>query len=286
MIEVIKSGELILEEHGYLVYNFIFDNNEYIGYIRQWTELKKVHIGSQRYVDVFMPKSDYACILRKNAKEGISYHPLAYTDNREYIETFTLPTTNISFSKINVELGRGSSNRITLNDSQVRQLGGKPSGKIAFSDLAGKSWEVTIIDAISFSNGDDSYNKDITGTTKSYLNARKIEITSGSSYTRSFDSGGCDRRNTVYSVWVRENGGSYVKAWEHVTDSSTATHTIPPMILKDTTFKAIDVQVRWHTGGKGRSEEVRRGGGTRCTDHKGIRLSSSTVNLSIIKIPD
>ncbi|MDK9739279.1 hypothetical protein KI655_18450 [Vibrio sp. D404a] len=51
-----------------------------------------------------------------------------------------LPGTGpLSMSQVNVELGHDSDDTISLNQSDVRQLAGKPSGAIAFSDLRGKS---------------------------------------------------------------------------------------------------------------------------------------------------
>lgn len=51
-----------------------------------------------------------------------------------------LPTSGvISLSDVNVELGRASNSLISLNDSDVRALAGKPSGPISLSDLYGAS---------------------------------------------------------------------------------------------------------------------------------------------------
>lgn len=52
-----------------------------------------------------------------------------------------LPTGTISLSQVNTELGKGSTSTISLNDSDVRTLGGKASGTISMSDLRGKSSE-------------------------------------------------------------------------------------------------------------------------------------------------
>ena len=50
-----------------------------------------------------------------------------------------LPSTgSISMSQVNVELKKGETSVITLNDTDVRKLAGKPSGVISMNDLRGK----------------------------------------------------------------------------------------------------------------------------------------------------
>lgn len=50
-----------------------------------------------------------------------------------------LPETgSISMSQVNVELKKGETTVITLNDTDVRKLAGKPSGTISMGDLRGK----------------------------------------------------------------------------------------------------------------------------------------------------
>lgn len=52
----------------------------------------------------------------------------------------TLPASGaISLAQVAVELGRASNAAITLNETAVRTLAGKPSGAISLSDLYGKS---------------------------------------------------------------------------------------------------------------------------------------------------
>lgn len=51
-----------------------------------------------------------------------------------------LPSTgSISMSQVNVELKKNETSVITLNDTNVRKLAGKPSGVISMNDLRGKS---------------------------------------------------------------------------------------------------------------------------------------------------
>ena len=45
----------------------------------------------------------------------------------------------ISMSQVNTELKRGATTGISLGESAVRNLAGKPSGAISMSDLRGKS---------------------------------------------------------------------------------------------------------------------------------------------------
>ena len=51
-----------------------------------------------------------------------------------------LPETgSISMSQVNIELKKNETAVITLNDTDVRKLAGKPSGVISMNDLRGKS---------------------------------------------------------------------------------------------------------------------------------------------------
>lgn len=55
-----------------------------------------------------------------------------------------LPTGTISMSDVNAELKRPATQTISLNDGQVRQLAGRPSGAISMSDLRGKSFTKSV----------------------------------------------------------------------------------------------------------------------------------------------
>lgn len=52
----------------------------------------------------------------------------------------TLPTGQISFSQVNVEILRSATATLSLNDSTVRGLAGAPSGQISMSQLQGKTY--------------------------------------------------------------------------------------------------------------------------------------------------
>ena len=63
----------------------------------------------------------------------------------------TLPSSGpITMAQVAAELGISASG-LSLNDSRVRQLAGKPSGAISMADLRGKSsvWVATLIPARS-----------------------------------------------------------------------------------------------------------------------------------------
>lgn len=55
-----------------------------------------------------------------------------------------LPTGTISMSQVNTELKNTATATISLNDGQVRQLAGRPSGTISMSDLRGKSFTKSV----------------------------------------------------------------------------------------------------------------------------------------------
>ncbi|MBN8245138.1 hypothetical protein JF546_19140 [Nitratireductor aquimarinus] len=56
-----------------------------------------------------------------------------------------LPSSgDITLAMVNVELGRSASAALSLNDPEVRQLAGRPSGQISLSDLRGKSREIVV----------------------------------------------------------------------------------------------------------------------------------------------
>lgn len=63
----------------------------------------------------------------------------------------TLPTGTITMNQVNVELGNPGTSNISLNDSDVRTLAGKPSGTISMNDLRGKS-------NADMSGGDDDWS--------------------------------------------------------------------------------------------------------------------------------
>lgn len=51
-----------------------------------------------------------------------------------------LPTTEISMQDVNIELKKPATNQISLNDTEVRKLVGKPTGTISMNDLRGKTY--------------------------------------------------------------------------------------------------------------------------------------------------
>lgn len=77
-----------------------------------------------------------------------------------------LPTTGpISLNLVNQELRNPSGWRLSLNDPEVRQLAGKPSGQISMSDLRGKSREKVIVIE------NDSYSVDLRSLHNQYYSS-------------------------------------------------------------------------------------------------------------------
>ena len=50
----------------------------------------------------------------------------------------------ITMRQVNTELRRPATNTISLNDTEVRTLAGKPTGTISMSDLRGKSFTKSV----------------------------------------------------------------------------------------------------------------------------------------------
>lgn len=71
-----------------------------------------------------------------------------------------LPETgSISMSQVNVELKKGETTVITLNDTDVRKLAGKPSGIISMGDLRGKKASEYVENYQIYSNSWSGKNK-------------------------------------------------------------------------------------------------------------------------------
>lgn len=63
-----------------------------------------------------------------------------------------LPSSGeITFAMINIELGRTATTPMTLNDTDVRALAGRPSGAISLSDFYGKSNSLVVFDPTNIS---------------------------------------------------------------------------------------------------------------------------------------
>lgn len=80
-----------------------------------------------------------------------------------------LPETgSISMSQVNVELKKGETTVITLNDTDVRKLAGKPSGIISMEDLRGKKASEYVENYKLFSGTFESTNSTTSSTSKDY----------------------------------------------------------------------------------------------------------------------
>lgn len=77
-----------------------------------------------------------------------------------------LPTGTISMSDVNSELGRAWNQTIDLNDSQVRQLAGIPSGAISMADLRGKT-STEYVNVVGWRNDKQNTQIDVNGSSAS-----------------------------------------------------------------------------------------------------------------------
>lgn len=116
----------------------------------------------------------------------------------------TLPASGlISLSDIAVELGKSSTTPITLNDSDVRALAGKPTGTVTLpNDFWGKSSDTIVVTITPSSNhttsstvtfGRSSYTVSVTKggitTTPTAFLWSVVAITLGSGTARVFSGG-------------------------------------------------------------------------------------------------
>lgn len=69
-----------------------------------------------------------------------------------------IPNSDIQAREINTEMKRNSVGSFNLNDTAARNLAGRPSGKISYSDFANKSYPNTgkISEVSEYSNGGSS----------------------------------------------------------------------------------------------------------------------------------
>lgn len=102
-----------------------------------------------------------------------------------------LPTGTIAMSDVNVELGRPWNQAISLNDPQVRELAGRPSGTISMADLRGKS-STEYLNLVGWRSDKTNEYVDVSGSSKS------------TSILVRFYVGGSDGHNTIY---IRVTGG-------------------------------------------------------------------------------
>lgn len=110
----------------------------------------------------------------------------------------TLPSTGtISFEDINVELGRSPTAPISLNDPEVREMAGKPTGIISLADLRGKSAYITMNVGKK-----DVYGNIIAGYSDGVFNAAIGSLSS--------DSLGTNRIRLIGTIDLENNGGGTI----------------------------------------------------------------------------
>lgn len=169
-----------------------------------------------------------------------------------------LPSSGpITMAQIAAEIGISASG-LSLNDSRVRQLAGRPSGGISFSDLLGKAWAYLnsiYCDSVAISNGEAarfrllSVDSNTSWTATCFLRAQRAVRLRGSgtnqwdmSPTR-YDDGNC-----YGDVTIRVTGAGKTIDWNfpryYVASFSVSCFTEDCLVLMaDGSLKRIDAVV-------------------------------------------
>lgn len=137
----------------------------------------------------------------------------------------TLPSGQISFSQVNTEILRSSTAALSLNDSTVRSLAGRPSGAIGMNNLQGKTYvrygtpsgSFAVINSttwnvyLAISNGmpNASFYIELTYTTSGLPYPGYIAVVGDTTTVGALDSSGNWSR--TYNVFPDPPAGNYWK---------------------------------------------------------------------------
>jgi hypothetical protein len=93
-------------------------------------------------------------------------------------------------SQVNVELGRPSTQGISLNDATVRSLAGRPSGTISMNDLRGKSYAPSSVEYLVVAGGGGGGCRSGGGGGAGGYRSSTLAVSAGVNYSISVGGGG------------------------------------------------------------------------------------------------
>ena len=128
----------------------------------------------------------------------------------------------ISLNQIHIEAGGTSGTTVSLNDSDIRSLGGVASGAIDFADFYGASAQAFSTTTIGITEGDDTYPAGLYYGYRSHNSTGVIDTTA----TGVTISG---KSHALYAAFRRQNASSYSPIsgtssfWMYFTNASDGT---------------------------------------------------------------
>ena len=162
----------------------------------------------------------------------------------------------ISLNQIHIEAGGTSGTTVSLNDSDIRSLGGVASGAIDFADFYGASAQAFSTTTIGITEGDDLYQSGLYYGYRSHNGTGVIDTTT----TGVTISG---KSHTLYAAFRRQNASNYTPTsgsssfWMYFINASDG--TVAPVdffsdidiIFDGNTINLTQSQANSYTSGSG-----------------------------------